>query len=171
MKLNLGCGDNLIQGFYNVDKYDQAADFVCAIQDLEFESDSIEEIVMYQVLEHTLWHELTEIMDNCYRMLAPGGKITIEVPDMEVIAKGILEDGMTREWQDNIYGGYHRPWDVNRYPDALFHQGSVHYQGFTFAKLHDALYDAGFGMIHKNSMAEKHPNYKYEENLSVTAIK
>lgn len=174
-KLNLGSGNNLINGFVNIDKYDHEADMMLDMAELHtvFEPNSVEEIVIYQALEHTPWFQLSHILKSCYTVMKDGAKLTIEVPDMDVIARWILERGIDQIVQDNIYGGYHRPWDQERYPDALFHAGSIHYQAFNFKKLHDALVEAGFKSenIHKNSMEQKHPDYHYEENLSVEVKK
>lgn len=171
MKINLGCGDNLIEGYMNIDKYDPRADIEMDMADLKLPSDSADEIVIYQALEHTPWHQLNDILTNCYRTLKPGGKLIIEVPDLEVICRRILEEGLTQNSHDNIYGGYHRPWDSNRYEDADFHKGSIHYQGFTCKKLTTALSKAGFDKARVRDMEEKHPDYRYEENLSIEAIK
>lgn len=169
MRLNLGSGNNLVEGAVNVDKFDNEADVLADMADLNYPDDSVEEITIYQALEHTPWHQLDDILTNCHRMLQPGGKLIIEVPDLEYVFKKILEEGLTQHWHDNIFGGYHRPWDAERYPDHLFHQGSIHYQGFNYGKLYSALFKVGFRDIRVLPMAEKQA--KYEENLAMEAIK
>ena len=171
MKLNLGCGDNLVEGFLNIDKFDDAADMKMDMADVDFDDESVDEIVIYQALEHVPWHQTDKILTNCFRMLRKGGKLTVEVPDIGYVAQKICEEGISQKWHDNIYGGYHRPWDRLRYKDAEFHQGSIHYQGFDWTKLRNALLFAGFEDVVKNPMEKKHPDYQYEENLSVTATK
>lgn len=173
LKLNLGSGNNLISGFINIDKYDKEADMLLDMADIHtvFQPDSVEEIVCYQALEHTPWNQLEHILSSCYVVLKKGGTLLIEVPDMDVIARWILERGIDQVVQDNIYGGYHRPWDRERYPDADFHAGSIHYQAFNFKKLEDALLKAGFSQVIKHTMEQKHKDYLYEENLSVKGIK
>lgn len=171
MRLNLGCGDNLIEGYVNIDKYDKAADVRADMADVAYPDKSIEEIVIYQALEHTPYNSLNSILSNCHRMLVPGGKLIIEVPDIEYAALEILSDGLSDKWVHHIWGEYYRPWDKERYPDATFHAGSIHYQGFTFDRLSNALKQAGFSDVRKREMAEKHPSYKFEENLSVEAVR
>lgn len=174
-KLNLGCGNNLIKGdgWINIDKYDKEADVLLDMADLGtvFPLNSVDEIVIYQALEHTPWHKLNHILSSCFEVMKNGATLIIEVPDMDVIARGILKDGITQKWQDNIYGGYHRPWDLQRYPDALFHAGSIHYQAFNFKKLDQELRKVGFREVIQQEMKDKHPDYHYEENLSVKVVK
>lgn len=171
MKLNLGCGNNKLDGYLNIDKFDKEADFLADMVDIDLPSESIEEIVIYQALEHTQWNLLEKILGNCYRLLQSGGRLIIEVPDIDVVCRKILSEGLTQQWHDNIYGGYYRPQDKDRYPDWEFHLGSVHYQAFNFNKLNNALLTSGFKNIRQRPMEEKHPDYRYEENLSVEAIK
>jgi hypothetical protein len=84
-KLNLGSGQNRLEGYVNVDKFDSFAPDL--VWDLEafpwpFESDSVDEIVLRHVLEHlggTLDCFLA-IMKELYRVAADGAVIRIFVP-------------------------------------------------------------------------------------------
>lgn len=85
MKLNLGCGQNKLAGFVNVDSQPAAAPDVLA--DLEafpwpFDDGSVDEVVMNHVLEH-LGRDpqvFIGIFRELYRVCAPGAKIMIVVP-------------------------------------------------------------------------------------------
>jgi len=84
-KLNLGCGQNKLDGYVNVDKYDSFKPDV--VWDLEtfpwpFESSSADEIVMRHSLEHmgAATETFLSIMKELYRVGAPGAKILIAVP-------------------------------------------------------------------------------------------
>jgi len=85
MKLNLGCGQNKLAGYLNVDKYaagepDQLVDL--EIMPWPFADASADEIVMTHVLEH-LGREtdvFLGIIRELYRVLAPGGQVQIRVP-------------------------------------------------------------------------------------------
>ena len=84
MKLNLGCGYNKFDGYVNVD-HDSLCqpDIVADLEDrLPFEDNSVDEIIMYHVLEHlgqdvktyfSIWKEL-------YRILKNDGELKITVP-------------------------------------------------------------------------------------------
>jgi hypothetical protein len=85
MKLNLGCGQNKLDGHVNVDKYGSFAPDV--MWDLEsfpwpFDDNSADEIVMRHSLEHmgASADVFFSIMKELYRISAPGAKILIAVP-------------------------------------------------------------------------------------------
>lgn len=84
MKLNLGCGYNKYPGYVNVD-----ADPNCnpdVIADLEerlpFEDNSVDEIILYHVLEHLGQDTKTyfRIWQELYRVLKDQGEVRITVP-------------------------------------------------------------------------------------------
>jgi SAM-dependent methyltransferase len=85
MKLNLGCGQNKLDGYLNVDKYDacepdQVADL--EVMPWPFADDSADEIMLTHVLEH-LGREtdvFLGIIKELYRVLKPGGQVQIRVP-------------------------------------------------------------------------------------------
>ena len=85
MKLNLGCGNKLLDGFVNVDKFDY---YNCdVVHDLElfpypFENDSVNHILLSHVLEHI--GQDPEIFNNIllefYRICKNDALIDIFVP-------------------------------------------------------------------------------------------
>ena len=85
MKLNLGCGQNLKQGYVNIDKYPTFAPDL--VWDLEktpwpFEAGSVEAISACHVLEHLgqATDVFLAVMQELNRVLRPGGTIEIKVP-------------------------------------------------------------------------------------------
>lgn len=82
-KLNLGCGKNLMPEYINVDKFGKP-DIVCDLEEFPWpwEDNSIDEIVMFHVLEHL--GETSEIylkiFMEMYRILKPGALVRIAVP-------------------------------------------------------------------------------------------
>lgn len=97
MKLHLGCGNNYIDGYINIDfpkenhtLVEPIADFYCDVLKLTYEPNSISEIRSHHMFEHfpravalaqlIKWHSWLEI----------GGALIIETPDIIGCAKLLL---------------------------------------------------------------------------------
>ena len=85
MKLNLGCGQNRLEGYVNVDR--EAAVAPDLVMDLEkfpwpIEDSSVEEVVATHVLEHVGAQApvFIGIMRELYRVCRPGARVRIAVP-------------------------------------------------------------------------------------------
>lgn len=81
MKLDLACGQRKREGFLGVDRLQ--LDGVDIVHDLDvfpwpWEDDSVEEINCMHYLEHV--PDLIPFMDECYRILAPGGTMFVIAP-------------------------------------------------------------------------------------------
>lgn len=172
VKLNLGSGNQKIQGFTGVDKFDDEADVKADLAELPFDDESIDEIVSYQTIEHIPYHQTNQVFREIYRVLKPGCKAVIECPDIEFAAHAIVEEGLTQKWLQHIYGEYHRPWDVDRYGDsAVFWPGGIHYQGFTFDRMKGFGEEVGFKKIRRRELEEIPVAYRFPETLSVEFTK
>lgn len=84
-KLNLGCGQNKLTGYVNVDKYDAfKPDVVFDLEEFPwpFKDNEADEIVLHHCLEHMGAEVKTflNIMQELYRVSAPNGRIIISVP-------------------------------------------------------------------------------------------
>lgn len=179
IRLNLGSGNQNLYGFINIDKYDSEADMEADICELPFDDESVDEIVAYQVIEHLPYWK-THILTNnigelyepaffkeCYRVMKPGTTMITECPDLDVIARRIVDTGeLTYNSVCNLWGEYYRPWDTGRYGDWEHQAGSLHINGFTWKDIQNIAERVGFEVT-KLPMDEKHHNYRYEENLAV----
>ncbi len=91
--LNLGCGNEFREGWINVD-FKTTDDGVLAHdlnEPLPFESDSFDVVYHSHVLEHFPKQRAASFVDECYRVLRPGGVIRVAVPDLEGIARLYLQ--------------------------------------------------------------------------------
>ena len=92
MKLNLGAGDTKLEGFIPIDR--KLGTEVYPLTD--YADDSVEEIRASHILEHFSFDEVTKVIAEWVRVLQPGGKIRIAVPDMDKIAE--MKDEPTRRF-------------------------------------------------------------------------
>ena len=90
-RLNIGCGEYLLEGYENVD---ENPDLPCSAHyhapPIPREDGSVDEIWACHVLEHLDYHEGAELLRECYRVLAPGGGIGVVVPDTREIMRQYL---------------------------------------------------------------------------------
>jgi len=80
-KLNMGCGRDIREGWVNLDM--RSVPGVDVIHDLNmtplpFKDEAFNYILADNVLEHLLHYEA--IVEDCYRILEPGGLLEIRVP-------------------------------------------------------------------------------------------
>ena len=95
MRLNIGSHNVRVKDFLNVDIFKlPEVDIVCDItqtpwnfhyvkEDIhEFPyKDTVDEMLMVEVLEHISFHDTMKVLKEIHRVLVPGGKIHIQVPD------------------------------------------------------------------------------------------
>lgn len=169
MKLNLGSGNVRMADFTNVDLYDDDADVKADLNALPYADNSVDEIACIQVIEHIHYAESEKVISEMYRVLRPGGFAVIECPDIEVIAKRIVDTGeITENTIQNLYGQYWRPQDQNRYKDWYHHEGSIHRNPWNYKRLADMAEKLGF-TVERIPMEQM--QYKYEENLACKLTK
>ena len=85
IKLSLGSRDRVIEGFKNMDiDPHPGVEFVGDVSDLSrFEDNSVSEIMSSHVLEHFEYHRTVKVLKEWLRVLEPGGKLYVAVPDFE----------------------------------------------------------------------------------------
>lgn len=88
MKLNLGAGQYIKEGFVNVDQFPlEGIDMMhnLTMFPYPFDDTSAEEIVAYDVIEHLPSHidgenTVLKFVTECHRILKPGGTLFIQTP-------------------------------------------------------------------------------------------
>jgi|GEM_PF-1498113 len=137
LRLNVGAGDDRRSGYLSVDLRADVADVVADATKLPFPTASASELVASDVLEHFPASRTAEVLAEWRRVLAPGGKLTIRVPNLLVLAQILVRGGPEPAAQvvRNIYGGHRFG------PDGAW---DAHHTGWTPAMLHEELAAAGF---------------------------
>ena len=87
MKLNLGCGKDIKEGYINIDAvFHKGVNFVLDLNDgIPFID--VEYINCQDILEHFYYADGIKFLCNCYDALEIGGKIYIQTPDLEVLCQ------------------------------------------------------------------------------------
>lgn len=85
-KLNLGCGFDKREGFINADNFPECEpDVMVDIETIPwpFQDNQFDYILLKHVLEHVgaTFEGFRSVMQELYRVIAPGGVIEIQVPD------------------------------------------------------------------------------------------
>ncbi len=147
IKLHLGCGDKILDGYINIDLYNNNAELKLDITNLDyFEDDSVDEIFMNAVFEHLYTFEQIPALKEWRRILKPGGKLIINsVPDFDVII-----DAYLNKKQGNVSKVFNL-YEVSRYTHGEYNSqnklGQIHKDIFTKEKIIQLLKNSGFDII------------------------
>lgn len=147
MKLHLGCGKNIKDGYINIDKfYKDERVLNYDISNLPYENNSVDEILTEHVIEHIPFKDEKMFWDECFRVLKPGGILQTECPDMEWLCKQFLKskDDFKEFYKvgspDHYFGNgksiNHR-WGMitTHFFGNQNGDGQFHYNGYTEGKL------------------------------------
>ena len=145
MKLNLGCGDDVREGYINIDVRKTKPNVL--VIDLEkellraFPSESADEIVARDFIEHISWRRVEDLLKDIFRVLKKGGRLFIQVPDLEAIARKVIlnPDFKYLElegWKAISFWVY----------GAQDHEYNYHKSGFTIPTLKRLLESIGFAV-------------------------
>lgn len=111
MKLHLGCGSNIKEGYTNIDKFVKGKDISnFDILNLPYDNESVEEIITEHLIEHLPFCDEEKFFKECYRLLSKGGLLICETPDMEWLCEQFIkaEDKFTEFYKvgavDHYFG-------------------------------------------------------------------
>jgi ubiquinone/menaquinone biosynthesis C-methylase UbiE len=139
MRLHLGCGDVVLDGYVNVDLYNDKADVQCDVKKLFYDNDVADEIYSSHLIEHFHFHEAFAILAEWKRVLKSGGWLVIETPDLLATCKKFVE-ATTEAERIALYGHFYgRPWE----------KGNTHYFLYTPVQMKWTLETLGFKNIHQ----------------------
>jgi predicted SAM-dependent methyltransferase len=92
LRLHIGCGENLLPGWVNIDPMARAPGVATDIDatHLPFADASVDEVLAEHVFEHFSFDEEARVWREMARVLRPGGRLTVEVPDFEWVCATFL---------------------------------------------------------------------------------
>ena len=138
MKLHLGCGDKILEGFTNVDiRKKDGVDLVDDISSISgIKNGSVELIYACHVLEHFGRYEYKKVLKRWYDVLETGGTLRLAVPDLKKVFHLYVEKNIPlNSLMGFLYGG------------QTFEQ-NYHYIGFDYDTLKSDLLEIGFKEVH-----------------------
>ncbi|MFZ3063244.1 MAG: methyltransferase domain-containing protein [Actinomycetota bacterium] len=138
VKLHIGCGYDIREGYHNIDPYTGLIKM--SMDSLDYDNDSVDEILSIHSLEH-VGHGLEgqigvpHALQEWHRVLKPGGKVFIDVPDAEECARRwLVDDDLNSFWIKALWGLQSRDGDFHSY-------------GFKKTTIRQLLDEAGFSKI------------------------
>ena len=91
MKLHIG-GEQKKEGWHILNiQPKEGVDYIGDINDLnQFDANSIQEIYASHVIEHVSQGNVLKTFDGIRRVLCPGGKFSVSVPDMDILCHSFI---------------------------------------------------------------------------------
>lgn len=163
IKLNLGAGGVDYQDYLSVDLNDKRAHIHMDITKLDFDDNSVTEILASHVFEHLNPYKAFEILQDWLRVLKPGGKLIMEMPDIEKVCRAFLEaDLQLRYGLLNVIYGSVNTTDTGDPSDIT----SPHLFGWWPQSMYDHLMGAGYENVVFMDEQIPHPghNFRVEAN-------
>jgi SAM-dependent methyltransferase len=125
------------------------------IGNLSFQNESLDEVVMIQVLEHIPNYEREKVLEEIRRVLKIGGTFIVGVPDVKGTA-AMLSKAETNEEED---------WCIRLLYGTQRNQFSHHFCGYTKRTLKKLLSNSGFGDF------EDMPNINFYPSVHIKAFR
>ena len=123
--LNLGCGRRYHSAWTNLDLESNDPEVVShdVTKGIPFEASSFDAVYHSHVLEHLNPEEGKQLIQECYRLLSPGGVLRVVVPDLERIARLYLENHQ-QAWDGDEAASVNYDWMKMELLDQLVREKS-----------------------------------------------
>jgi SAM-dependent methyltransferase len=148
VRLHVGCGSRIFEGYLNVDGEYMREDPRVLIHDITttfpIADNTVDEILSVHVLEHITRGRVKVMLEEWLRILKPGGFVAIEWPDFYKMCKEVVDHpeclsifADRRLQKRSILGIY---GDNERYPDPVM----WHKWGYSEASMQELLIHCGY---------------------------
>ena len=158
IRLNLGAGGIDYTGFLSVDLYDERANINMDITKLDFDDNSVTEILASHVFEHLNPYHVLDILKDWLRVLKPGGKLSMEMPDIEALCRRFVDAPKDERYAllNAVYGSVNTTGVGG--PDNIT---SPHLFGWWPEAIYDHLGNAGYVNIEFMPEQIPHPHFNF----------
>lgn len=149
IKLNLGCGNDIKDGYINIDRYNNTGnvDMSADIGNLPFENESVDEIYTSHVFEHIPINEIYGVVEEWKRVLKPNGDLILRLPNLEHEINIWLNTPDEDKWTE-----------VYRIFGAQSHPGNTHFCGFNLGSLSSFIKSFDFEIVYVRDQNKGHGN-------------
>lgn len=172
VKINFWCGRQVLEGWYNVDAilHPAASRQPDLLHQIIFDEDGqivnklplddgiADELMAIHAIEHVYKWEMPNLLLEFRRLLRPGGKLILELPNLEAACHNILS-GMEDKW--GMWPLYGDPSHKNVY--------MCHRWAYSPASLSAILKDCGFSSI--KSLPPQTHGRKINRDMRIEAIR
>lgn len=170
IKLHLGCGNRLFEGYVNVDGDYMSHNPDVTLHDITsaypIPDNSVDEILSVHVIEHISREQVPPMFREWYRILKSGGSVAVEWPDLLKMCQYIAQNPECLYTEDRkvmkrTIGGIFG--DSVKYPDPAM----LHKWGYSAESMSRLFTAAGFSRVYVE------PNHYSKTNMDsrVVAVK
>ncbi len=146
VKLNIGSGEDVFDGFINCDLYSERAQVKCSATALTFPDEYADLIYTGHMIEHLDFHEGLAAIKEFKRVLKTGGTLEIECPNLDAICLAFVKASES-EKVDLYRILFGSTWE----------KGGIHKFLYTPSQMRWSLNQYGFKNI-RQAKPERHPD-------------
>jgi predicted SAM-dependent methyltransferase len=166
MKLNIGCGNRKLPGYFGIDAVPRvAADLVAPAHAIPLADGCATEILAVHVWEHFYRWECDGVITEWKRLLQDGGRLVLELPDIRKACDNFLHN-RTKPGKDP---DQLTMWAIYGDPTTR-DTGMIHRWGWTPETLQDFLRQHGFKDLRSLS-TQFHPVGRDIRDMRIEAVK
>lgn len=154
-RLEIGSGETPTPGYEHLDIRPNLPDLDYlhdANQPLPFLVNTFDEILAHSNLEHYSWRRIKDLLRDWLRVLKPGGKLSVWMPDFEYLCRMYIAgkddehiDPSYHSQAESLLGGYNPAvWALIKMFAGQEYEGNYHYACYDFPTFNQILTSSGY---------------------------
>ena len=162
MRLNIGCGIKIREGWTNIDITDNGQEIVSDIRTLPLDDNVAVEAEAIHVIEHFNVWEAEGLIKEWFRVLKPGGVLRVEFPEFQKVLDTIkrMKDTTAEDALTYLYGALYGDF---KYENPYM----THLWCFQAKDIALLMSQIGFGFVYVGA-----PLYhRHERDVAVVGVK